>query len=87
MSIQKQVSHDAQDVDDGEGDHQKHQQGSHGVSDQDERQNQNSYKTQAEPLVQLFVDYLKRFPLEVAESIKRSSDKSGQRKGTKQASG
>lgn len=59
-------SHDAQHIDDREGDAQEHQQRRARVSDQDERQDEHRQETEPQPLEKLLVDYLEGFPVQVA---------------------
>lgn len=60
------LSHDAQHVDDREGDAQENQQRRARVSDQDERQDEHRQQTESQPLEQLLIDDLEGFPVQVA---------------------
>ena len=59
------ASHDAQHVDDGKRNHQENQARGQWVGDEDERQNEDCRKAEPKPLVQLLVDDLERFPIQI----------------------
>ena len=59
------ASHYAQHVDNGERNHEEHKACSEWVGDEDERQNEHRSEAEPKALVQLPVDDLERFPLQI----------------------